>query len=145
MNVRITLLGKPEGFPDSSLLIEWLLLLAGHFEVYIERLSYAFVSEAEMLSLNQKHLNHDTDTDIITFSYGTSTQMSAEVFICPSRLYENAKTYSQTPENELIRLMSHGFLHALGHQDKSDEEQDKMRLLEDQCIAMFHVKQNNYV
>ena len=38
----------------------------------IDRLEYNFVDSKKMYSLNKDFLNHDTDTDIITFDYSES-------------------------------------------------------------------------
>ena len=38
----------------------------------IDRLEYNFVDSERMYSLNKDFLNHDTDTDIITFDYSKS-------------------------------------------------------------------------
>ena len=53
--------------------------------------------------------------------------------------------FSKTTENELLRLISHGFLHAIGYNDKEAKEKDQMRKEEDRCIKMFHVKQQSNV
>lgn len=90
--------------------------------------------------MNQDYLDHNTHTDIITFSYHTMP-LEAEVFISSPRMIENAKEFRQTIENEMIRLISHGFLHAIGYHDKTKEEKSIMTQEEDRCIKMFHVKQ----
>ena len=44
----------------------------------IDRLEYNFVDSERMYSLNKDFLNHDTDTDIITFDYSKSKTIIAE-------------------------------------------------------------------
>ena len=41
------------------------------FNVSIGKIVYEFVTKDKMLNLNKRFLNHNTDTDIITFVYGT--------------------------------------------------------------------------
>jgi len=36
----------------------------------------------------------------------------------------------------------HGVLHTCGYKDKTEEEATKMRKLEDEKMALFHVEQN---
>ena len=106
---------------------------------------YNFVSKEEMLVLNQKHLNHDTHTDIITFSYTSAPVISAEIYISTEQCRENASLNNTTTENELLRLISHGFLHAVGYKDKTEAEKHQMTAEENHCIDMFHVKQQTHV
>jgi len=93
-----------------------------------------------MLSLNSRYLNHNTDTDIITFPYGTTEGIIAELFISIEQALENAKKYNQSAENEIIRLISHGLLHCLGFHDKTSVQKEKMTKEEDKMIKTFHVK-----
>ena len=80
-----------------------------------------------MLELNQTHLDHDTHTDIITFDYGDSTSISAEIYISTDQCEENAQIFNVSIENETLRLISHGFLHCIGYNDKNEEEKNQMR------------------
>ncbi|MDG2371836.1 MAG: rRNA maturation RNase YbeY [Flavobacteriaceae bacterium] len=114
---------------------------ASFFQVLIQRLVYSFVSKEKMLDLNKKFLNHNTDTDIITFPYGTDKIIISEVFISPNQAIENATQNNQSAENEIVRLVSHGFLHSIGFQDKTEDDKRKMSSQEDMMINMFHVKQ----
>ena len=92
------------------------------------------------MSLNKTYLDHDTDTDIVTFSYAQVPFVEAEIYISTSRLEENAKNFNQTPENELLRLLSHGFLHSIDYLDGDEDQKKIMREQEERCIQMFHVK-----
>ena len=56
----------------------------------IDRLEYNFVDSEMMYSLNKDFLNHDTDTDIITFDYSKSKTVIAEVFISKEIMIKNA-------------------------------------------------------
>ena len=51
-----------------------------------------------------------------------------------NQMRENAKKYSQTTENEAIRLISHGLFHCLGYKDKSNNEKEIMRKKEEEFI-----------
>ncbi len=114
---------------------------ASFFQVLIQRLVYSFVSKEKMLDLNKKFLNHNTDTDIITFPYGTDKIIISEVFISSNQAIENATQNNQSAENEIVRLVSHGFLHSIGFQDKTEDDKRRLSSQEDMMINMFHVKQ----
>jgi len=118
-----------------------LLSAAKIYKSSIDKLVYYFITREKMLDLNLKYLNHHTHTDILTFPYGTKKNIIAEVYISIDQAIENADKYNQSIENELVRLVSHGFLHLIGYLDKTKSHQDKMFKEEDKMINMFHVKQ----
>ena len=98
-----------------------------------------------MLTLNNKHLNHDYDTDIITFDYTENKRVRAEFFISIWALEDSAKKYNITLEQELLRVVIHGLLHCLGYDDKNTEQQVVIKEKENHYINMFHVKQSKHV
>lgn len=118
----------------------WILSCAEKHNSSIERLVYSFITKKHMLSINLKYMKHNTDTDIITFPYGTKESIVAEVFISTELAFENAKEFNQSTENEIIRLISHGLLHCMGFNDKSPAQKQEMTNQEDRFIKMFHVK-----
>ena len=86
-------------------------------------------------------MDHDTDTDIITFDYSEGNNVLAEAFISTDALNENAHNLSQSVENESLRLMAHALLHCVGYNDKTDQDKKLMREKESFYIDLFHVKQ----
>ena len=118
---------------------------ADSYGYQIDQLTFNFVSEERQLSLNEQFLNHDTHTDIITFDYSKNKSLKAEFFISLWAVSLSAKEYSQSLENEILRVVIHGILHCLGYKDDSKRNKHKMRELEDKFIEMFHVKQKNNV
>ena len=110
------------------------------FNVSIGKIVYEFVTKDKMLNLNKRFLNHNTDTDIITFVYGTKKIILSEIFISTKLANENAETYNQSIENEIVRLISHGFLHSIGFKDKSKLDKMEMSRQEEKMINLFHVK-----
>tara|TARA_B100001093_G_scaffold121829_1_gene114637 strand:+ start:399 stop:791 length:393 start_codon:yes stop_codon:yes gene_type:complete len=111
----------------------------------IDQLTYNFVSKERLLLLNEQFLNHNTHTDVITFDYSKNKSLKAEFFISLWAVNLSAKEFSQSIENEVLRVIIHGILHCLGYKDDSKRNQHQMRELEDKFIEMFHVKQKNNV
>lgn len=139
MKNQINFHDLPEVNTREAQLTAWLIDLAQHYQVEINRLVYNFIDKNQMLVMNQNFLNHDTHTDILTFSY-SENEINTEVYISVDALKENALKFSQTIEKELFRLLSHGFLHAVGFNDKTENEKQIMTEQEDLCINLFHVK-----
>ena len=106
----------------------------------IKRLVINFITEEEMLNLNQKHLKHDNHTDILTFCYNDQSRIESEIFISIDRARENAKAHSETIENEILRLISHGLLHNFGMKDSTKVQKEKMTKEENALMRKFHVK-----
>jgi rRNA maturation RNase YbeY len=98
---------------------------------------FHFVSAEEITRINKNHLSHDYATDVITFDYSRDKELKAEAYICPQEVKSNAKKYSQTFENEMVRVLVHALLHVCGHDDKADESKLKMRNKEDLYIKIY--------
>ena len=119
----------------------WMERLCVHFNVSIEQFAVHFIGKDKMLEMNQKYLNHDTHTDILTFDYGNQQVINAELFVSEYMCGLNAFENAQSIEDESLRLISHGFLHTIGFSDKKPEDKILMTEQEDLCLQMFHVKQ----
>lgn len=121
---------------------DWLLRIISSENKLTGDLVFVFCDDDYLLSINQKYLNHNTYTDIITFDYTNGDTLSGDVFISVDRVKENAMKFEISFEEELRRVMSHGILHLAGYGDKKDEEIKAMRLKEEEKMKMFHVEQD---
>lgn len=100
-------------------------------------LQYIFCDDAYLLEMNQKFLDHDTLTDIITFDYTEDLgALSGDIFISLERVKENAIAYDVSFEEELMRVMIHGVLHLLGEKDGTAEEKERMRSRENYYLSL---------
>ncbi len=97
-------------------------------KVDFESVSYIFCRDAFLLDLNKKYLQHDTYTDIITFTLsGRSTPIIAEIYISVERIRENSMSLEVGYQEELRRVMIHGILHLCGYSDHTEKEKQLMR------------------
>jgi rRNA maturation RNase YbeY len=94
-------------------------------------LCFIFCTDAFMLDMNKKHLNHDYYTDIITFDYTADNVVSGDIFISVEQIDGNAREFGVSFNHELSRVMYHGVLHLCGYKDKSENEKRTMREKED--------------
>ncbi len=120
--------------------IAWLRAIADSHDATIDSIGFVFCDDEFLLEMNQKHLDHDTYTDIITFDYGGEELLEGEIYISVDRVRANAEELNVSFEDELKRVMAHGVLHMLGFGDHGMEEKLVMRSMEDKAIALFHVK-----
>ena len=94
-------------------------------------ISFIFCSDSYLLKVNQKYLEHDYYTDIITFDYVEGNTVNGDIFISVDRVGENSIQFSKSFENELNRILVHGVLHLIGYKDKSKKDKKLMTQKED--------------
>jgi len=106
------------------------LLIKNELKV-VGDISVVFCSDAYLLDMNQKYLEHDYFTDVITFDYVEGDTISGDLFISIDRVSDNANQFNTSFIRELYRVVFHGVLHLVGYNDKSAEEVKVMRAKEE--------------
>ena len=119
------------------LLKQWVKSVIEQKHKVLGDVTYVFCSDDFLLQMNQKHLQHDYYTDIITFDYTEAGIVAGDIFISVDRVRENAKTNAVSFEQEVHRVMIHGILHLLGLKDKKKDQQKTMREAENQAITLL--------
>ena len=110
----------------------------------IESLQINFVTSDLMIEINKQYLNHNYDTDIITFNYsGSNNHLDGEIFISISQAIDNSIKFNVNLDSELIRLVVHGLLHLIGYDDKNSSEKKIMKSEEDKLTEIISQKFNN--
>lgn len=124
--------------PKKRQIRNWLFNVINSEGFELSELNFIFCSDAHLLGLNKKYLNHDTLTDVITFDNSeVENQVTGDVFISMDRVRENADELNFKMFDELLRVMVHGTLHLLRYNDKGTEEKALMTGKEDEYIAGF--------
>ena len=141
---NIKFIGPPERLLNETTISSVLVSFAASEGYKIDTIEYNFIDSDKMHTLNKDYLNHSTDTDIITFDYSTDRTILAEVYVSKEMMANNATSYSQTIENEAIRLVSHALFHCMGYKDKSAQEKEIMRGKEEDFLSAVsrETKQN---
>ncbi len=99
---------------------------------------FFFIDDKEMLEINQQSLKHNTYTDTITFDYeGDKDIEKNEVMVGWERIKENAIIFKTSLTEEVHRVCIHSLLHLAGQKDKTKEEKEKMRSLEDKFLDLY--------
>ena len=119
----------------------WLKRVIASEDKKLEEVSFIFCDDEYLLEINQKYLDHDTYTDIISFDNCVGNILAGDIFISTERVAENSLEYGVDFEEELRRVLAHGILHFCGYNDKSDRESAEMRRKEEEKMRMFHVEQ----
>jgi|TARA_B100001079_G_scaffold195887_1_gene169555 rRNA maturation RNase YbeY len=113
---------------------DWLLSVLTNEGVEALSVDYSFVDKKQMIKINKKHLKHNYLTDVLAFDYSENSKIQGDVFVSEEKVRANAQEYSQGFSTELMRVMLHGLLHLCGHKDKTLEEQNKIRGLEEKYL-----------
>jgi probable rRNA maturation factor len=80
-------------------------------------ISVTFLGRDSMRRLNAAHKGQDRPTDVLTFALASPTgQTIGDVYICPWVARREARARGIPLRQELIRLVIHGTLHALGRE-----------------------------
>lgn len=119
-----------------------------------------FMDNEEIQAINNKLLNHDYPTDVISIRYDQDDDyiprprpravekykfIEAEIYIGVEVAQENAKIYKVSLTNEILRLCIHGTLHLVGFDDATSEDKDKMTQLEDYYLLLADNLTTEYV
>ncbi|MFK5854609.1 MAG: rRNA maturation RNase YbeY [Bacteroidota bacterium] len=100
-------------------------------------IQFIFCDDDYLHSINTTYLNHDTLTDIITFSTSENEKIiSGEIYISVNRVRDNSSIHSTSFDNELSRVMVHGILHLIGYDDHNPSDKKIMRSKEDYYLLL---------
>lgn len=94
------------------------------------------MTDEALLKYNIAYLGHHDLTDVITFPI-ESELVSGDVLMSFPRIRENAATVGVSVQDELRRVMVHGVLHLLGHDDRTLQERTAMHDLENHWLLQY--------
>jgi probable rRNA maturation factor len=80
----------------------------------VASLSLTLVSDTRMRALNRRHLGRRGLTDVISFSLPSPGRLVGDIYIAPAAAARSALAHGVPQREELVRLVVHGVLHALG-------------------------------
>lgn len=136
--VKFYYLEKSFSFSSRTTLKKFILTLLKTEKIQVDHINYVFCSDEYLLLINQKFLEHDTYTDIITFQYTKQNEpVVADIYISVDRVKENAKRYGSSFAKEFYRVLFHGALHLAGYKDKSLSDTQTMRKKEDHYLNLY--------
>jgi len=117
--------------------IRWIKNIISEENKKLGDLNYIFCDDKYLLEKNIKYLDHDTLTDVITFSYCEGDVISSDIMISVERVMENSSIFENSFSEELNRVIIHGILHLVGYNDKTEKEKEIMRKKEDYYVNKF--------
>lgn len=107
--------------------------------------SVAVVDDETIHKLNNQYLQHDYETDVLSFvlEYDEETScLEGEVIVSLDTAVRVAKEIGSNPADELLLYIVHGTLHLVGFGDKEVDDKKEMRLAEQKYMlaagAQYH-------
>tara|TARA_B100000315_G_scaffold243292_1_gene266524 strand:- start:99 stop:530 length:432 start_codon:yes stop_codon:yes gene_type:complete len=95
-----------------------------------------FSNDYKLRKLKKEYFGEDIFTDTISFNLEEEGDpIEGEVYISLERVSENAHIFKQDFITECKRIIIHGCLHLLGHNDESAEDKIKMIQLEEKYLS----------
>lgn len=133
---------------DTKNQIESLLTFAAKKENITEEaeLSISFVDEEEIQAINRDYRDKDKVTDVISFSLEEDEpeiegldmpRVLGDIIICLEVAKEQAQSYNHSLSRELGFLALHGFLHLLGYDHMTEEDEKEMFSRQDEILNEF--------
>lgn len=92
-------------------------------------ISLAFVDNPTIHRLNQRYLQHDEPTDVLSFplSEANASKLAGELVLGVEVAAEQAVARSHDVQTELMLYVIHGLLHLCGYDDHDEVDRTTMR------------------
>lgn len=116
-------------------------------------LSVTFLTNDEIQAINREWRGKDAPTDVISFAFDEmgedemdfmldedEPRLLGDLLISVERCREQAADYGHSFERELGFLAIHGFLHLLGYDHMTPEEEAEMTVRQELVLAHFELK-----
>jgi probable rRNA maturation factor len=104
------------------------------FEESVNRpaqISVAIVDDATIHDLNNRHLQHDYPTDVLSYPLIDSRdKLVGEIVVSAETARQQAPDYGWSADEELCLYVIHGALHLAGFRDKSIAQRREMQAAE---------------
>lgn len=105
------------------------------------------VDEEKIHELNKEYRGIDRPTDVITFALEDNEdivyedfRLLGDIYICLEKVYSQAEEYGHSVLRELSFLTIHGFLHLLGYDHMTEEEEKIMFKRQEEILDGFGIK-----
>ena len=123
-----------------KLVRSWTEEVARSYDRKVGELCYQFCGDERILQTNQDFLDHDYYTDIITFDESEGDRIAGDMLISLDTVRSNAEQIGTDYAEELHRVIIHGVLHLCGLNDKTDEDEERMRQAEESALSLLRAE-----
>jgi len=123
---------------EKNKISDWIRLCINEEEKNLSFISINICSDEYILQLNNKSLQHNYYTDIITFELNEIGEpIEADIYISIDSVKENAKIENTLFKTEIKRVIIHGVLHLCGYKDKTKKDKSLMKTKENYYLNKY--------
>jgi len=123
--------------------------MADRLEV-VGEVSVSFVSDEEIHDLNRDYRAVDRPTDVLSFALQEGEDfpeptdfeadpMLGDIVVSIPTAVRQAEDYGHSIEREVAFLLAHGFLHLLGYDHQSPEEEREMFQIQEEVLEQLGI------
>lgn len=107
-------------------------------------INVVLVTNEEIQEMNKNYRDIDKATDVLSFENDDFTNEIGDIFISIDKAIEQAKNYEHNFERELAFLCVHGFLHCLGYDHQTENEEKEMFGLQENILELSKYRRNRW-
>ena len=135
-----------ENLKEIDELNEYVNYLFDYMKIKDSVMSIIIVDNEKIHEINKQYRNIDRPTDVISFALEEDETIDepfktlGDIYISIDKVYEQAKEYNHSIKRELFFLVTHGFLHLLGYDHMTKEDEEEMFTLQEKILDSYGVK-----
>ena len=108
-----------------------------------KNMSIVFVSLEQIQELNKNYRQIDKVTDVLSFPNDDPDDKTlGDIFISMDKAKEQAISYGHSLEREVGFLAVHGYLHLLGYDHHTKEDEEKMVFMQESILKRAKLERN---
>lgn len=132
---------------DADPLIAAIQMIADDHDISRSEISVAIVDDPTMRKLNQQYLQHDYETDVLSFvlDWDEDTgSLLGQLIVSTDTAANLAADVGSTMQEELLLYVIHGMLHLVGYDDKQPAAALEMRAAEKEYLSRFNIQHRGF-
>lgn len=157
--LELDLMDETNSVPEETIALVGKVLQSAGEQLSVKEgseVSVTFVSDDAIQEINKTYRNKDVPTDVISFAMEEMGEgeveimaadiptMLGDIIISVERATEQAESYAHSFERELCFLAVHGFLHLLGYDHGTKEQEKEMFSLQESILQDFGLKREGH-
>ena len=112
---------------DADLLREAVSVVLAGESIKAATISIAIVDDPAMRELNRRYLNHDYNTDVLSFLLDDEGDLDGEIIVSAEMATNRALEFGWSAADEMLLYVIHGTLHLTGYDDHNADDRGRMR------------------
>jgi probable rRNA maturation factor len=135
-----------ENLKEIDELNDYIEYLFNYMNIKDAVMSIIIIDNKEIHKINKEYRGIDRETDVISFALEEGETIDepvktlGDIYISIDKVYEQAKEYGHSVKRELFFLVTHGFLHLLGYDHMTKEDEEEMFSLQEEILDSYGVK-----